>query len=111
VRLGPGDLEQMLDNLIANALDSVPEGGAVEVTVTPGLSPHRVVVRVSDDGPGMSEQARENAFRRFGRSGTGGNGLGLAIVHRLATANGAEVALEETPGGGLTVVLHLPAAP
>ena len=36
------------------------------------------------------------------------NGLGLAIVHRLAAANGAEVALEETPGGGLTVVLRLP---
>jgi signal transduction histidine kinase len=106
VRLGPGDLEQMLDNLIANALDSVPEGGSVEVTVAP--TPHRTEVRVADDGPGMSEQAREAAFRRFGRSGTGGNGLGLAIVHRLATANGADVALSETPGGGLTVVLGLP---
>jgi signal transduction histidine kinase len=106
VRLGPGDLEQMLDNLIANALDSVPEGGSVEVMVAP--TPQRTEVRVADDGPGMSEQARETAFRRFGRSGTGGNGLGLAIVHRLATANGADVALSETPGGGLTVVLGLP---
>lgn len=107
-RLGPGDLEQMLDNLIANALDSVPEGGSVEVSVAPAQQ--RIVVRVTDDGPGMSEQARENAFRRFGRSGTGGNGLGLAIVHRLASANGADVALEETAGGGLTVILKLPVA-
>jgi signal transduction histidine kinase len=105
-RLGPGDLEQMLDNLIANALDSVPESGGVEVSVTSAAQ--RIVVSVTDDGPGMSEQARENAFRRFGRSGTGGNGLGLAIVQRIASANGAEVALEETPGGGLTVVLRLP---
>ncbi|HET9168926.1 MAG TPA: HAMP domain-containing sensor histidine kinase [Actinospica sp.] len=109
VRLGPGDLEQMLDNLIANALDSVPEGGAVSISVeTAGQSTE---VRVADDGPGMSEQAREDAFRRFGRSGTGGNGLGLAIVHRLAGANGAEIALRETPGGGLTVALRLPVSP
>jgi len=43
------------------------------------------------------------------RFGTGGNGLGLAIVHRLATANGGKVALDQTPGGGLTVSLTLPA--
>ena len=106
VRLGPGDLEQMLDNLIANALDAVPEGGGIEVTAA--VTSEVAELRVVDDGPGMSQPARDNAFRRFGQSGTGGNGLGLAIVHRLAAANGAEVALEETPGGGLTVVLRLP---
>jgi signal transduction histidine kinase len=107
-RLGPGHLDQMLDNLIANALDSVPEGGGVRVSVAGGRE--TVVVRVADNGPGMSEQARANAFRRFGRSGTGGSGLGLAIVHRLATINGGHVTLEPTPGGGLTVLLELPAA-
>lgn len=106
-RLGPGDLDQMLDNLIANALDSVPEGGRVAVRADEG--PGTVLVRVSDDGPGMSEHARANAFHRFGHSGTGGNGLGLAIVHRLATANGGRVTLDQTPGGGLTVELTLPA--
>jgi signal transduction histidine kinase len=108
VRLGPGDLEQMLDNLIANALDSAPEGGSVEIVAA--AADGWVEMRVVDDGPGMSAQARENAFRRFGQSSTGGNGLGLAIVHRLAAANGAVVALEETPGGGLTAVLRLPTA-
>lgn len=108
-RLGPGDLEQMLDNLIANALESVPEGGCVQVRVV--LAPRFVEVRVADDGPGMSPHARATAFRRFGRSGTGGNGLGLAIVARLAAVNGAETALEESPGGGLTAVLRLPVAP
>ena len=108
VRLGPGDLEQVLDNLIANALDSVPEGGSIEVVTTVGEE--WAELRVVDDGPGMTPLARANAFRRFGQSQTGGNGLGLAIVYRLATANGAEVALEETPGGGLTAVLRLPSA-
>jgi signal transduction histidine kinase len=107
-RIGPGHLDQMLDNLIANALDSVPDGGAVVISLSGGRE--TVVVRVADDGPGMSEQARANAFRRFGRSGTGGSGLGLAIVHRLATVNGGHVALEPTPGGGLTVLIELPAA-
>ena len=106
VRLGPGDLEQMLDNLIANALDSVPEGGSIEVVAE--VTEEWAELRVVDDGPGMTPLARENAFRRFGQSQTGGNGLGLAIVYRLASANGAEVALEETPGGGLTAVLRLP---
>ncbi|HET9172963.1 MAG TPA: HAMP domain-containing sensor histidine kinase [Actinospica sp.] len=108
VRLGPGDLEQMLDNLVANALDSVAEGGGIELVAA--VADDWVELRVVDDGPGMSAQARENAFRRFGQSSTGGNGLGLAIVHRLAAANGASVALEETPGGGLTAVLRLPTA-
>jgi signal transduction histidine kinase len=108
-RLGPGDLEQMLDNLIANALDVVPEGGGIDVSCV--SAPDAVEVRVADDGPGMSPHARATAFRRFGRSGTGGNGLGLAIVARLAAVNGAETALEETPGGGLTAVLRLPVAP
>lgn len=106
VRLGPGDLEQMLDNLIANALDSVPEGGSIEIVGA--VTDDWAEMHVIDDGPGMPAQARENAFRRFGQSSTGGNGLGLAIVHRLATANGAEVSLHETPGGGLTAVLRLP---
>lgn len=108
VRLGPGDLEQMLDNLIANALDSVPEDGTIEVVTE--VTDDWAELRIIDDGPGMTPMARESAFRRFGQSQTGGNGLGLAIVHRLAAANNAEVALTETPGGGLTALLRLPLA-
>ena len=108
VRLGPGDLEQILDNLIANALDSVPEDGTIEVVTE--VTDDWAELRIIDDGPGMTPMARESAFRRFGQSQTGGNGLGLAIVHRLAAANGAEVALTETPGGGLTALLRLPLA-
>lgn len=104
--LGAGDLEQMLDNILANALDALDEGGRMRAAVS--ATQDRVEVRLSDDGPGMGERAKAAAFHRFGSAGTGGNGLGLAIVHRLATANGGTVALEDTPGGGLTVVLRLP---
>ena len=105
--LGPGDLPQMLDNLVANALDAVPAGGRIRIEGITG--PDTVVVRVVDDGPGMPADARRAAFRRFGTSSyeKGGAGLGLAIVHRLVTSNGGAVRLADTPGGGLTAVLEL----
>ena len=106
VSLGAGDLEQVLDNLLANALDAVPEGGTV--TIDSARRQDTLRLRVADDGPGMSEAAKAAAFRRFGNPQAGGSGLGLAIVHRLVTANGGTVHLEDTPGGGLTVVLDLP---
>jgi signal transduction histidine kinase len=107
--LGAGHLEQVLDNLLANALDAVPAGGHVEVSAAADGDRARVVV--SDDGPGMTPRQQEMAFRRFVSSTPGGAGLGLAIVHRLVTSNGGSAALSDTPGGGLTVTVTLPAGP
>jgi signal transduction histidine kinase len=107
--LGEGHLEQTLDNLIANALDAVPAGGHVRVSAQLGGLGAQVVV--ADDGPGMSREQQETAFRRFASNTSGGTGLGLAIVHRLVTSNGGSAELSDTPGGGLTVTLDLPAAP
>lgn len=104
--LGAEHLEQVLDNLLANALEAVQEGGRVSVDCT--AQRDTMEVRVVDDGPGMSEDARAVAFRRFGNPHARGTGLGLAIVHRLMTVNGGTVRLEDTPGGGLTAVLELP---
>jgi signal transduction histidine kinase len=103
--VGEGHLEQILDNLLANALDAVPAGGHVEISAWETGTGARV--RVADNGPGMSEQQREAAFRRFASSTPGGAGLGLAIVHRLVTSNGGVAELSETPGGGLTVTFGL----
>lgn len=108
--LAPGDLEQILDNLIANALTAVPNGGHVRVEDSADRGRDRVILRVIDDGPGMTEEAKQAAFRRFGTSSGSGSGLGLAIVDRLVAANGGEVRLADTAGGGLTVVVGLPAA-
>ena len=104
--LGSGHLEQILDNLIANAVEAVPDGGSVTVDYRAVGGSARVCVR--DDGPGMTAQAKAVAFRRFGNPEARGTGLGLAIVHRLVTVNGGTAQLEDTPGGGLTVVLNLP---
>jgi signal transduction histidine kinase len=107
--LGEGHLEQILDNLLANALDAVPAGGHVGVSVAADGDGARVVV--SDDGPGMTPRQQEMAFRRFVSSTPGGAGLGLAIVHRLMTSNGGSAGLSDTQGGGLTVTVTLPAEP
>ena len=108
-RMGEGHLEQVLDNLLANALEAVPAGGHIRVRASSAGSRIRVVV--ADDGPGMSPQQRRGAFRRFVTTTPGGTGLGLAIVHRLMTSDGGSAELSDSPGGGLTVTLDLPAAP
>jgi signal transduction histidine kinase len=107
--MGEGDLEQILDNLIANALDALSPGH--QVALTAAATPAGVRITVSDNGPGMSAEDRKRAFLRFTTMSPGGTGLGLAIVHRLVTSNGGTASLAETPGGGLTVKLEFPEAP
>ena len=107
--IGEGHLEQILDNLIANALDALHPDNLVRLTTSGTAAGVRITV--ADNGPGMSAEDRERAFLRFTTSSPNGTGLGLAIVHRLATSNGGTVRLDETPGGGLTVTLDFPAAP
>ncbi|HEY2509016.1 MAG TPA: HAMP domain-containing sensor histidine kinase [Streptosporangiaceae bacterium] len=109
VRMGEGQLEQILDNLIGNALDALAPGGTVQITASSAAGLARIVV--ADDGPGMSPQQRRMAFRRFASGADGGTGLGLAIVDRLVASNGGTAALSDSPGGGLTVVIELPLAP
>ncbi|MDH4103586.1 MAG: ATP-binding protein [Thermoleophilia bacterium] len=106
-----GRFEQMLDNLLANALDVSPEGAAITVSVRPAAS--LVEIHVVDEGPGMSAGDRVRAFDRFWRAGRAqeGFGLGLAIVERLVTADGGRVELRESAGGGLDAVVTLRRAP
>ncbi len=107
--IGEGHLEQILDNLIANALDALHPGQLVRLATAATATGARITV--SDNGPGMSPEDRERAFLRFTTSSPNGTGLGLAIVHRLAISNGGTVGLDETPGGGLTVTLDFPGVP
>jgi signal transduction histidine kinase len=107
--IGEGHLEQILDNLIANALDALSPGNLVRLTTTATAAGVRITV--SDNGPGMSAEDRERAFLRFTTSSPNGTGLGLAIVHRLVISNGGTARLDETPGGGLTVTLDFPRVP
>ena len=85
----PGALEQILDNLIDNALEVSPPGSRLTIEVHE--SPSEAELHVIDAGPGMSEHDRDAAFERFWRADgavAGGTGLGLAIVRQLVTASG-----------------------
>jgi signal transduction histidine kinase len=113
-------LEQVLENLLANALRYVPPGGAVELAL--GRSPrqpdrHRLTV--SDDGPGLTATELAHIFERFYRaaaargSGTahddGGSGLGLAIVREIVERHGGAVSAETRTPHGLSIIVELPA--
>jgi two-component system OmpR family sensor kinase len=107
----PGHLEQVLDNVLSNALEVSPDGGTILVRTTrPGS------LEVIDSGPGLADADRARAFDRFwrgqGLTGKGGSGLGLAIVKQLVTDDGGAVSLETASGGGLCVRIRLsPASP
>ena len=104
----PGAMEQILDNTLDNALNVSPAGSVIVIRLrTEG---DRRVVTVEDHGPGLSDDDKERATRRFWRktATTPGTGLGLAIAISLAKASSGTLTLADTPGGGLRVVVTLP---
>jgi two-component system sensor histidine kinase KdpD len=103
-------LERVLANLVANALRHAPGS---PLLVLAGALGDTVEIRVVDRGPGLPEDARVRVFQPFQRLGdtdnANGVGLGLALARGLAEAMGGSLVPEDTPGGGLTMVLTLPA--
>jgi two-component system OmpR family sensor kinase len=107
-------LRQVVTNLVTNARVHTPDGTPIEILVG-RVDVDHVALHVRDHGAGIPEQDRQSVFERFYRSDFsrsrgkgGGNGLGLAIVQAIVAAHGGRVRVEETPGGGATVVVELP---
>jgi two-component system, OmpR family, sensor histidine kinase KdpD len=112
VRTDPGLLERVLANLFANALTYSPPGRP------PALQAHHaggsVILEITDHGPGVPDELKPRMFEPFERlqarnTGTG-VGLGLAVVKGFLDTMGGEVTAADTPGGGLTIRVTLPAA-
>jgi two-component system phosphate regulon sensor histidine kinase PhoR len=107
-------LEQMLTNLIDNAIKFNREHGAVTIKHERAA---RDVVSVTDTGEGIPAEHVARIFERFYRidrarsRDMGGTGLGLAIVKHLALAHGGEVSVHSTPGQGSTFLIELPLLP
>ncbi|MEZ0446952.1 DUF4118 domain-containing protein [Cellulomonas sp. ICMP 17802] len=105
----PGLLERVVANLVSNAVRYA--GGAGPVRVSAAVVGRGMVLRVVDTGPGVPDELKARLFAPFQRLDDGagtGLGLGLAVAEGLATAVGAEVTAEDTPGGGLTMLVTVP---
>jgi two-component system phosphate regulon sensor histidine kinase PhoR len=111
----PGALDQVLVNLVDNAIKYTPEGGHVDVSFRADGA--NAVIEVKDDGPGIPPQHLPRIFERFYRVDAGrarkqgGTGLGLAIVKHLVQRMGGEVAADSRLGKGTRFVIRLPLAP
>jgi two-component system OmpR family sensor kinase len=115
VRGNPDELHRLVLNLLENAVRHTPTAAAV--TLTAGRDGGQAVLEVSDDGPGIAPEQRQQVFQRFVRGagpadtvGGGGSGLGLAIVRAVAHAHGGSVELGESPEGGARFTVRLPLA-
>ena len=115
-------LELAILNLVINSRDAMPSGGRIDISVDAqtlaepagDLKPgDYVVLRVADNGAGMSDAVAAHVFEPFYTTKPAGHGtgLGLAQVHQLALQSGGTVALETALGAGTTIALWLPAAP
>jgi two-component system sensor histidine kinase KdpD len=113
VAVDPAILERVISNVIANALRYSPPG--TPPTLTGSVLQERVELKIIDRGPGVPESQRNDMFVPFQRMGdtdnTTGVGLGLALSRGLTEAMGGTLEPDETPGGGLTMTLSLPAVP
>ena len=105
-------LDQVMTNLLENAARHSPRGG--EVTLSVCAIGDRVVVRVSDQGPGVGPEEREKVFDAFYRGASmpdsPGTGLGLAIANAIVTAHDGRIWIEDDPGGGAAFVFEIPVA-
>ena len=115
IKADPSQLEQVLLNLVVNARDAMPKGGALvlatrQATDATGL--RRVTLRVTDSGIGMLPEVRDRIFEPFFTTKEigKGTGLGLAMVYGIVTQSGGTIAVASELGYGTTVTISLPSA-
>jgi len=112
VMVDPPIMERVIANVVANALRYSPDGSPPLLTASAGGG--RIKLRVMDRGPGVPEADRDQMFVPFQRlgdtEGTTGVGLGLAVARGLTEAMHGTLEPEQTPGGGLTMAISVPAA-
>jgi PAS domain S-box-containing protein len=101
---------QVLKNVVENAIEFSAGGGRVSIEARAENDGSQVVFSVSDQGPGFREEDLPHVFEPFFTRRRGGNGLGLAIVQKIVSEHGGQVAAENGPEGGAQVLIRLQAA-
>jgi two-component system, NtrC family, sensor histidine kinase HydH len=106
--LDRNQLQQVLYNLLFNALDAQPAGGRIGVAVD--ADGEAVIIGVEDDGPGLPPQVRDRVFEPFVSTKEAGMGLGLSICRRIVESHGGIIRAAEREGGGTEFTIRLPLA-
>lgn len=106
IAVDPELLHRALSNLVLNALDAMPEGGAI--TITTASAGDSVRISVSDTGSGLTPEECKRLFTPYYTTKTHGTGLGLAIVQSVVTDHRGSINVESTPGSGTTFIIDLP---
>ncbi len=107
-------IEQVLINIMSNAIKYTPDGGKIDVAVSKVPAENRLLVRISDNGVGIPQEDIAHLFERFYRveksrtSDAGGTGLGLAIAKELLDAHGGDIRVESEIDKGTTMWIELP---
>lgn len=104
----PGRLRQALTNLMMNALEAMPGGGTLTLSVRGEAAD--AVIDVSDTGPGVPFDLRDRIFLPFHTTKTAGTGLGLPLVARVVASLGGSIELGDAPGGGARFSIRIPRA-
>jgi signal transduction histidine kinase len=102
----PVQLRQVLVNLVLNALDAMPGGGALTIDLQQDVT--SVEISVSDSGPGIAEDFKSRLFEPFASTRDTGLGLGLVICRRIVEDHGGSIHGENSPGGGARFTVRLP---
>jgi hypothetical protein len=106
LRIDPGQIRQVLINIVQNAVDSMPDGG--DLTLATQARKNDVLISVTDTGEGMSQEVLDNLFQPFYTTKVGGTGLGLPASQKIVQEHGGEITVDSQPGKGSTFTISLP---
>jgi PAS domain S-box-containing protein len=104
----PAELNEVITNLVLNAIDAMPKGGTLRIRTRLGDHRHALIT-VADTGMGMSEEVRKKVFDPFFTTkGEEGTGLGLSVSHSIVERHGGDLKVDSRPGEGTTFTITLP---
>jgi PAS domain S-box-containing protein len=104
----PAELNEVITNLVLNAIDAMPRGGTLRIRTRLGDHRHAIIT-VADTGMGMSEEVRKRVFDPFFTTkGEEGTGLGLSVSHSIVERHGGDLKVDSRPGEGTTFTITLP---
>jgi signal transduction histidine kinase len=102
----PDQLKQVVDNLVRNALDVMPQGGALRIAARVGTD--GAAIEVADTGPGIPTEVQARIFDLYFTTKEDGTGVGLAVSQQIVTAHGGTIEVDSRPGAGTRMTVRLP---